>query len=106
MSNCLWCSKSLPAGTRADTKYCCGAHRTAAYHARKMALKRTRALSLDMFQQQDLLTVRKVSVIAADCVERVCAVAGKELASEVLDAVWDIAAQCGCDFTELQRLGR
>lgn len=99
MSHCQVCNKRLGNGKRGNALYCSAKCRQAAYRKRSNAMRVMQASQLDLFQQQDLATIKTVSVMAADFVVRVGAIVGKELAEQALDAMWDLALHCGCDLS-------
>lgn len=80
---------------RSTGKYCSDKCRQWAYANRKRVNARAAGYSLDARQLDDLKTVRNVSHEAELMVLKVCSVAGRELAGEVLDGVWSILVKLG-----------
>lgn len=76
-------------------KYCSDRCRQFAYENRKRILKRAVGYSLDARQLDDVNAVKKVSAEAASTILKVASIAGKDLAGDVLDAVWDVMINLG-----------
>ena len=100
MSHCQNCGKRIGKVTRGNALYCSPKCRQQAYRKRKAVMLASKALTFDMDERMDLNTVRGVSVEMAEFLERLCAIAGKEVAREGLDAAWSLALHCGCDLSK------
>lgn len=91
---CVICGNSFEA-TRKDARYCSGKCRQAAAYERKRVESRSKANLLDLFDMQDVRTISKYTAEGAATIVKVAAVAGKELAREVLDGYWAVLVACG-----------
>lgn len=94
MGRCEVCGKSLK-HKKSGAKFCCDAHRQFAYDNRQRVTKRASHYSLTAQELDDVNAVKKVSHDAAATILKVSSVAGRDLAHEVLDAVWDVMINLG-----------
>lgn len=91
---CLYCGVSFERAT-ARQRFCCDAHRLRAWRQKRRVENRLPVYTLSAEQLHDLRDVKKVSHEAANTIAKVASVAGKELAGDVLDAVWDVMINMG-----------
>lgn len=94
IDRCEWCKHPFP-HTRGGRIYCTARCRKLACENRKRVAKRMAAYAFPVDVMKDIETVRKFSVAMADCIMKVCNVAGRDLGEEVLDSVWDILSTAG-----------
>lgn len=73
-------------------KYCTPSHRQWAYRNRKRVTERMKGYMLDAGSLKDLVQVRKISPAAELMVLKVCSVAGRELACDVLDGIFAVVS--------------
>lgn len=76
-------------------RFCSNKCRQWAFDNRKRVLKRAAGYELTPEQLDDVNAIKVVSPDASQVVLKVCSLAGKDLASEVLDAVWDVMINLG-----------
>lgn len=76
-------------------RYCSNKCRQWAYQNRQRVLKRAAGYAMTGRELDDILMVKKVSTDAAAMILKVSSVAGRDLAREVLDGVWDIMIKMG-----------
>lgn len=91
---CEVCGKRFVARRR-GMKYCANKCRQWAYQNRKRVERKALNYGLTAEQNQDLLKIQTYSEKAYGTVLRVASIAGSAVASEVLDACWDILANTG-----------
>lgn len=80
---------------RRTGKYCSDKCRQWAYQNRKRVHARAVGYALTPAQLDDVKTIQAVSYEASSVVLKVCSVAGKELAAEVLDGMWSLLVHVG-----------
>lgn len=86
---CEWCGKPIRGG-RAGTKYDSKNCRQAAYKNRVRIAERAKNYGFTSEQAYDVNQIRLVSVKAADTLLMLASVAGRDIASKVLDGMWDL----------------
>jgi len=103
---CDWCGKRLPKGSRPSRKFHSDSCRQLAFQNRQRVTAKLTAVALPPDAQEDLKRLGQFSKQCADMVRHVANVAGRELAEEVLDGVWDVLVQTGCldKLPELQKV--
>lgn len=76
-------------------RYCSNKCRQWAYQNRQRVLKRAAGYAMSGKELDDILMVKGVSHEAASMILKVSSVAGRDLAREVLDGVWDVMIKMG-----------
>lgn len=90
--------------TRSGQKYCSRRCNQWAYDNRQRVLKKEARYRLTDDEAEDLRVIAEVSEMAERVVLRVSALAGRDLAVEVLNAVWDVVARLGgLDYGKINR---
>lgn len=98
MAMCVNCGGSL-AGKKKGTKTCSDACRSAAYYKRKQALRQWKDCNLDMFDEEDVKRIGRISFDAAAIVLKLGTLYGRPIAREMIDAMADLLTNSGVNWT-------
>lgn len=97
MSACVVCGNAI-VGKRTGAKTCSNACRSKAYYRRQTAQRKWKASNLDLFDQQDLQRIGRISFDAAQMVVKVASISGRDVAREVLDSMCDLLSNAGVNW--------
>jgi predicted nucleic acid-binding Zn ribbon protein len=97
MASCVICSKPI-IGKRRGAKTCSNACRSKAYYKRKSADRKWKAANLDMFDNQDLRRIGRISFSAAEMIVKVSTIGGREMARELIDSITDLLSNAGVNW--------
>jgi hypothetical protein len=95
---CPVCHKTFEA-SRSDKLYCSRNCKSTAYNRRQSAQRSMKSRVLSGGSWQDTLKLRQYSQEAADIVEHVAAVCGKDMADKVLDGYWALLTAFNVDLS-------
>ena len=97
MAICVICGTGF-SGKRRDAKTCSDNCRSKASYQRKTALKRWQDCNLDLFDEEDVRRLGRISYDAAEVVIKVANVAGREVAKQVIDGMCDLLTKSGVSW--------
>lgn len=97
MASCVICDKPI-IGKRTGAKTCSNACRSKAYYKRQTAQRKWKAANLDMFDNQDLQRIGRISFAAAEMVVKVSTIGGREMARALLDSMTDLLTNAGVNW--------
>lgn len=97
MASCVICNKPIN-GKRRGAKTCSNACRSKAYYKRQTAQRKWKASNLDMFDNEDLQRIGRISFSAAEMVVKVSTIGGRDMARALLDSMADLLTNAGVNW--------
>lgn len=97
MAICVVCGKAIT-GKRTGAKTCSNACRSKSYYRRKMAERQWKDCNLDLFDQEDLKHIGRISFDMAEMVIRVANLNGREVARQLIDSIADLLVNSGVNW--------